>query len=88
MCQLGQNEIAKEMLEVAFKLDPGMRVMALDDEDLQQFQRRPIHLAILMNETSVTVYGRQISKSGTEAGGTEAGGTETGENQHGQQAKE
>lgn len=35
MCQLGQNEIAKGMLEVAFKLDPGMRVMALDDEDLK-----------------------------------------------------
>ena len=31
MCQLGQVEIAKGMLEVAFKMDRGMRMMALDD---------------------------------------------------------
>jgi len=35
MCQLGQNEIAKGMLEVAFKLSPEMRAAALDDEDLK-----------------------------------------------------
>jgi lipopolysaccharide biosynthesis regulator YciM len=35
MCQLGQVEIAKGMLEVAFKMDRGMRMMALDDEDLR-----------------------------------------------------
>jgi len=28
-------EIAKDVLEVAFKLDPGMRLAALDDEDLK-----------------------------------------------------
>lgn len=35
MCQLGQTEIAKGMLEVAFKMDPRMRLAALDDEDLR-----------------------------------------------------
>jgi hypothetical protein len=35
MCQLGQVESAKEMLEVAFKMDRGMRRMALEDEDLK-----------------------------------------------------
>lgn len=35
MCQLGQKEIAKGMLEVAFKMDPKMRLAALDDEDLR-----------------------------------------------------
>jgi hypothetical protein len=31
----GDLERAKEFLGHAFKLDPGMRVMALDDEDLK-----------------------------------------------------
>ena len=35
LCQLGQTEIAKGVLKVAFKLDPNMRLMALDDEDLK-----------------------------------------------------
>ena len=35
MCQLGQVEIAKGMLEVAFRLDPKIRLCALDDEDLR-----------------------------------------------------
>ena len=34
-CQLGHTEIAKELLEVAFKLDPKMRLFALTDADLQ-----------------------------------------------------
>jgi hypothetical protein len=34
-CQLGNLAKAKEMLGVVFELDPGMRVMALDDEDLK-----------------------------------------------------
>jgi hypothetical protein len=35
VCQLGDLEKAKQSLHRAFKLDPGMRVMALDDEDLK-----------------------------------------------------
>ena len=35
LCQLGQAEIAKGVLEVAFKMDREMRMMALDDEDLK-----------------------------------------------------
>ena len=34
-CQLGDLERAKMSLEHAFKLDPGMRLQALDDEDLR-----------------------------------------------------
>ena len=34
-CQLGNLERAKEFLGHAFKLNPGMRMMALDDEDLR-----------------------------------------------------
>ena len=37
-CQLGDPEKAKTTLHRAFKLDPGMRVMALDDEDLKQLR--------------------------------------------------
>lgn len=32
---LGELEVAKARLEHALKMDPGMRVMALDDEDLK-----------------------------------------------------
>jgi hypothetical protein len=35
MCQLGELEKAKVRLHRAFKLDPGLRVMALDDEELK-----------------------------------------------------
>ena len=35
ICQLGDVERAKKSLHRAFKLAPGMRVMALDDEDLK-----------------------------------------------------
>lgn len=35
LCQLGQVEIAKGVLEVAFRLDPMIRLRALDDEDLK-----------------------------------------------------
>ena len=35
LCQMGKPEIAKGMLEVAFKLSPEMRAAALDDEDLK-----------------------------------------------------
>jgi len=35
ICQLGDLEKTKESLHQAFKLDPGMRVIALDDEDLE-----------------------------------------------------
>jgi len=35
MCQLGELEKAKVRLRRAFKLDPGLRVMALDDGDLK-----------------------------------------------------
>jgi hypothetical protein len=35
MCQLGELEKAKVRLHRAFKLDPGLRVMALDDGDLK-----------------------------------------------------
>lgn len=34
-CQLGELEVAIARLEHALKLDPGMRLMALDDEDLR-----------------------------------------------------
>ena len=34
-CQLGDLERAKKSLHTAFKLDPSMKVMALDDEDLR-----------------------------------------------------
>ena len=34
-CQLVDVERAKKLLHTALKLDPGMRVMALDDEDLK-----------------------------------------------------
>ena len=34
-CQLGEVEVAKARLRHAFKLEPRMRLMALDDEDLQ-----------------------------------------------------
>ena len=34
-CQLGELEIAKARLRHAFKLDPKLRVSALDDEDLK-----------------------------------------------------
>ena len=34
-CQLGDLQKAKESLHRTFKLDPGMRVMALEDEDLK-----------------------------------------------------
>jgi hypothetical protein len=34
-CQLGNLAKAKEMLGVVFELDPRMRVVALDDEDLK-----------------------------------------------------
>ena len=34
-CQLGELEVAKARLQHALKLDPGMRLMALDDEDLK-----------------------------------------------------
>ena len=35
ICQLGGLEKAKVRLHRAFQLDPGLRVMALDDEDLR-----------------------------------------------------
>ncbi len=35
ICQLGELKKAKVRLHRAFKLDPGMRVMALDDDDLK-----------------------------------------------------
>ena len=35
MCQLGELEKAKVRLHRPFKLDPGLRVMALDDGDLK-----------------------------------------------------
>lgn len=35
LCQLGDLDWAKEPLSRAFTLDSSMRVMALDDEDLQ-----------------------------------------------------
>jgi len=34
-CQLGEMEEAKARLEHALKIDPGMRLMALDDSDLE-----------------------------------------------------
>jgi len=35
ICQLGDLEKAKQSLQHALKLDPKLRVMALDDEDLK-----------------------------------------------------
>lgn len=35
ICQLGELKKAKVCLHRAFKLDPGLRVMALDDDDLK-----------------------------------------------------
>lgn len=35
ICQLGDLEKAKELLHTAVKLDPKLRIMALDDEDLR-----------------------------------------------------
>ena len=35
LCQMGKPEIAKDVIRHAFDLDPNMRLMALDDEDLK-----------------------------------------------------
>ena len=35
LCQIGKPEIAKDVIRHAFDLDPKMRMMALDDEDLK-----------------------------------------------------
>ena len=34
-CQLGDLEVGKARLKHALKIDPGMRLMALDDDDLK-----------------------------------------------------